>query len=71
MQGKTAEARQLLLQAMPVADLSQPNSEAWLGFDLIDEQYGVTSAAIAAHRRVRPADGPGNPITPFTWRSFD
>lgn len=55
-QGKTAEAKQTLLQAMNAGYLSQPNSEIWFGFGAIYEQYGVTEAAISAFRKVEKPD---------------
>ena len=51
-QGKTSEARQLLLDAMAAANLTAPNSAVWFGFGSIYEQYGVNDAAIAAYRKV-------------------
>jgi tetratricopeptide (TPR) repeat protein len=51
-QGKTTEAKQVLLQAMAAGNLTQPNSAAWYGFGAIYQQYGVTDAAIAAFKKV-------------------
>lgn len=53
--GRTAEAHQELLDAMNSGHLDEPNSAIWLGFGLIDEQYGEKAAAIAAYRRVTPS----------------
>jgi tetratricopeptide (TPR) repeat protein/transglutaminase-like putative cysteine protease len=43
--GKTSEARELLLKAMDASHLEEPNTEIWFGFGLIAEQYGITDAA--------------------------
>ena len=51
-QGKTSEARQLLLDSMAAANLAEPNSEVWFGFGLIYQQFGADDAAIAAYRKV-------------------
>lgn len=52
MRGKTGEARQMLLKAMEVGHMAEPNGDLWLGFGLIDEQYGLPEAAMAAYKRV-------------------
>ena len=44
MQGRTAEARDLLLKVMKLANLTEPNSEVWYVLGSIYEQYGVTDA---------------------------
>jgi len=64
-QGRTAEARDLLLKAMAVANLSEPNSEAWYALGSIYEQYGVTDAAIKAYRKVEKSEGRIDPTS--TW----
>jgi tetratricopeptide (TPR) repeat protein len=51
-QGKTAEARDLLLKAMAAANKAVPNAAVWYGLGSIYEQYGVTDAAIEAYRKV-------------------
>jgi tetratricopeptide (TPR) repeat protein/transglutaminase-like putative cysteine protease len=56
-QGKSAEARDALLKAMTVANLSEPNSEAWYGFGSIYEKYGVNDAAIEAFKKVEKPEG--------------
>ncbi|HEY3626757.1 MAG TPA: DUF3857 domain-containing protein [Terracidiphilus sp.] len=56
-QGKNAEARDALLKAMTVANLSEPNSEVWFVFGSIYEQYGVNDAAIEAFRKVEKPEG--------------
>jgi len=57
-EGKTSEARELLLQAMAASNISEPNSEVWFGFGLIYEKYGVNDAAIEAYRKVEKPVGP-------------
>jgi len=57
-QGKTSEARELLLKAMTTVNLSEPNSEIWYGFGSIYEQYGVNDAAIEAYQKVNKPEGP-------------
>jgi tetratricopeptide (TPR) repeat protein len=57
-QAKTAEAKQVLLQAMAAGNLALPNSAAWFVFGAIYEQYGVTDAAIAAFKKVEKPEGP-------------
>jgi tetratricopeptide (TPR) repeat protein/transglutaminase-like putative cysteine protease len=55
-EGKSAEARDMLLKAMTVENLTEPNAAVWYGFGSIYEQYGVNDAAIAAYKKVeRPA----------------
>jgi tetratricopeptide (TPR) repeat protein len=54
--GKTTEARELLLKAMAVSYVSEPNSEVWFGFGSIYEQFGADDAAIAAYRKVDKPD---------------
>lgn len=57
-EGKTSEARELLLQAMAASNISEPNSAVWFGFGSIYEKYGVNDAAIAAYRKVEKPAGP-------------
>lgn len=65
-QGKTSEARQLLLDGMAAANLAEPNSPVWLGFGYIYEQFGADDAAIAAYRKVTKPDS--SPIdSTDTW----
>jgi tetratricopeptide (TPR) repeat protein len=56
-EGKTSEARELLLQAMAVSNIAEPNSEAWYGFGSIYEKYGINDAAIEAYRKVEKPMG--------------
>jgi tetratricopeptide (TPR) repeat protein len=60
-QGKTGEARELLLKAMSTENLTEPNSAIWYGFGSIYEQYGINDAAIEAYRKVEKPDGPVSP----------
>ena len=64
-QGKTTEARQLLLDAMTAGHEADPNSAVWFGFGSIYEQFGENDAAIAAYRKVTPPEGPINPIDTY------
>jgi len=59
--GKTSQARDLLLKAMDVSHLEEPNSEVWFGFALIAERYGVVDAAEKMYSRVEKpkVDYPG------------
>jgi thioredoxin-like negative regulator of GroEL len=65
VQGRTTEARDLLLKAMTVQSLSEPSSEVWYGLVSIYEQYGVTDAAIKAYRKVEKPESQIDPIS--TW----
>ena len=51
-QGKTAKARELLLQAMQSNKMPEPDSAIWLGFGMIAEQYGEIEAAKTMYGRV-------------------
>ena len=65
-QGKTTEARQILLQAMAVANKPEPDSATWFGFGSIYEQFGADDAAIVAYHKVaKPDSEPINPVD--TW----
>jgi tetratricopeptide (TPR) repeat protein len=61
VQGKTSEARELLLKGMAAENLSEPNSAIWYAFGAIYEQYGINDAAIEAYRKVEKPEGPINP----------
>jgi tetratricopeptide (TPR) repeat protein len=56
-QGRTTEARDLLLKAMAQKNLTEPDSEVWFGLASIYEQYGVADAAIEAYRKVEKPEG--------------
>jgi len=65
VQGKTSEARELLLKAMNADNLSEPNSAVWYGFGSIYEQYGINDAAIEAYRKVDKPEGPIGPTDTY------
>jgi tetratricopeptide (TPR) repeat protein len=56
-EGKTTEARQLLLAAMATRNESEPSEEVWFGLGLTYEQFGAKEAAIAAYKRVEKPEG--------------
>jgi tetratricopeptide (TPR) repeat protein len=63
--GKTKEARELLLRAMDVGGLSEPNEAVWLGFGRIAEQYGLNDLALSLYQRVNQAP-PSFPSSNFS-----
>ena len=63
--GETAEARELLLEAMDAAGSAEPNGDAWFGFGQIYEQYGEKAAAAAAYRRVRKGLNADDPLDTY------
>jgi tetratricopeptide (TPR) repeat protein len=50
--GKTKEAREVLLQAMDLLNLEEPNSDYWYAFGRIAEQFGESNAAKAMYAKV-------------------
>jgi len=50
--GKTKEARDLLVNALEVAYMDEPDENVWYGFGRIAEQYGEYGAARDAYKRV-------------------
>jgi tetratricopeptide (TPR) repeat protein len=50
--GKTGQARELLLKAIDVLHLEEPNPEVWFGLALIAEQYAEFDAARKMYGRV-------------------
>jgi tetratricopeptide (TPR) repeat protein len=50
--GKTKEARDLLVNALEVAHMDEPDESVWYGFGRIAEQYGEYGAAHDAYKRV-------------------
>ena len=50
--GKTKEAREVLIQAMDLADLDEPDPNFWYAFGRIAEQYGEREVAMANYQRV-------------------
>ena len=51
--GKTKEAREVLLQAMDIENLDEPDDAFWYAFGRVAEQYGEMSAARADYARVK------------------
>jgi len=56
-QGKTAEARDLLLKTMLAFNMAVPNEEVWFGYASLYEQYGIDDAAIEAYEKVEKPEG--------------
>lgn len=54
--GKTREARQVLLQAMDVKGVEEPEADHWYVCGRIAEQFGVREAAVADYRKLKPPD---------------
>jgi len=50
--GKTKEAREVLVQAMDLENLDEPDGPFWYAFGRLAEQYGEQEAAIADYERV-------------------
>jgi tetratricopeptide (TPR) repeat protein len=50
--GRTSQARELLLKAIDILHLEEPNPEVWFGLALIAEQYGEFDAAQKMYGRV-------------------
>jgi DNA-binding SARP family transcriptional activator len=50
--GKTKEAREVLIHAMDLLDLDQPDENYWYAFGRIAEQYGERDVALADYARV-------------------
>jgi tetratricopeptide (TPR) repeat protein len=64
-QGKTTEARQLAKEAMKAGSMGEPNSDVWLLYGLIYEQYGAKQAAIEAFEKVKKPEGVINPVDTY------
>ena len=64
-QGKTTEAKQVILQAMAAANQVEPNSEAWYVWGAIYQQYGLSDAAIDAFEKVKKIEGRGSPTDTY------
>lgn len=62
--GKTKEAREILIQAMDLLNLDEPESNYWYGFGRIAEQYGEMEVATADYKQVKkptkPSQVPGS-----------
>jgi tetratricopeptide (TPR) repeat protein len=50
--GKTKEAREVLVQAMDLVNLDEPDPNYWYAFGRIAEQYGENQVAAADYARV-------------------
>jgi hypothetical protein len=50
--GKTKEAREVLIQAMDVLNLDEPDDNYWYAFGRIAEQFGEHDTAVANYARV-------------------
>ncbi len=65
--GKTKEAHDLLLRAMDVWNLDEPNDEVWYVLGRIAEQYGERDIAVADYRKLKkPKEILAVPTS--TWR---
>jgi tetratricopeptide (TPR) repeat protein len=51
--GKTKEAREILIQAMDLLNLDEPESNYWYGFGRIAEQYGESEVATSDYNQVK------------------
>jgi len=62
--GKTKEAREILIQAMDLLNLDEPESNYWYGFGRIAEQYGESEVATSDYNQVKkprkPSQVPGS-----------
>jgi tetratricopeptide (TPR) repeat protein len=56
-QGKTAEARDLLVKTMRAFNMAVPNDAVWFGYASLYEKYGVDDAAIEAYEKVEKPEG--------------
>jgi tetratricopeptide (TPR) repeat protein len=63
--GKTKEAREVLVHAMDVGNLDEPNDAFWYAFGRVAEQYGEAQVARANYERVstpkKASQVPGSP----------
>ncbi len=70
--GKAKEAREVLVHAMDVLGLDEPDSNYWYAFGLIAEQYGEREVAISDYARVtkppKPIQIPGSSYKLATLR---
>jgi tetratricopeptide (TPR) repeat protein len=55
--GKTAQAYQIILQALELSSREAPSSTAWYVFGRLAEDYGLPEAARRYYQRVDPPDG--------------
>jgi tetratricopeptide (TPR) repeat protein len=66
-QGRTAEAYQLILQALAASSAPRPEPHDWFVFGLLAEHYGLPEAARRYYARVTPP-GPGAAESTSTYR---
>jgi tetratricopeptide (TPR) repeat protein/transglutaminase-like putative cysteine protease len=65
--GKTKEAHDLLLRAMDIWNLDEPNDEVWYVLGRIAEQYGERDIAVADYRKLKKPTEP-LAVPTSTWR---
>lgn len=64
--GKTKEAREVLIQAMDLENLDEPDDAFWYAFGRVAEQYGEIAAARADYARVtKPKRTTQLPSSPY------
>jgi tetratricopeptide (TPR) repeat protein len=56
-QGKTNEARDLLVKTMSAYSMAVPNDSIWFAFASLYENYGIDDAAIEAYEKVTKPEG--------------
>src|SRR5208283_3280334 len=56
-QGKTNEARDLLVKTMRGFNMAVPNDSIWFIIASLYEKYGVDDAAIEAYERIKKPEG--------------
>jgi tetratricopeptide (TPR) repeat protein len=56
--GKLNQARQMLLESMEAASMSEPDGAIWYGMGRVAEQYGELDAAASAYARVEKPKPP-------------
>jgi hypothetical protein len=64
--GKTKEAREVLVHAMDLGNLDEPNDAFWYAFGRVAEQYGELDIARADYERVsKPKNAMQVPSSPY------
>jgi len=66
--GRSADAREVILQAMALDGYDEPRSEDWFIWGRIAESYGVDDAAAEAYRKVERPENEADVAT-STWRA--
>jgi tetratricopeptide (TPR) repeat protein len=56
-QGKTNEARDLVVKTMRAFNMEEPNDSLWLVLAIMYEKFGIDDAAIEAYEKVRKPEG--------------